>query len=132
MGLDKIAFPPVIGTTCLTYYDDGDECWHRCEVLGTTNSEMCNGYVAVVLRGKHDGKLIWASEFRKIKTERDIVIETVMKVVGDYHKLEDVLGNLYDLGVLKLPTPTPPPPWLQPQKVAKTAPNYDVAYQIQP
>lgn len=144
MDLDKIAFPPAFGTTCLTWYDDGSKCWHRCEVLGATKSEMDNGYLAVVLRGKHEGKLLWASEFRKIKTEREIVVESAMSLHNPHHQSpKDFAEALYDAGMLRLPprqkmAETAPVPTQQVCKVgdpfplAAIPPNYDVAYQIQP
>lgn len=106
MGPEYELPPP--GTKCLVFFDDSVECWHPCEVIGTTDVELKNNYLAVVLRGKHEGKLIWANAFKPLKTDREPAVETTMKIVGDYHKLEDIIGHLYDLGILKLqPQPMP-------------------------
>lgn len=89
---------PPAGTECLCWFDDGRECWHECIVIGSIDSEIKNRYVAVSLIGKHDRKLVWANEFRPLRTEREKFIDAAMSTAGDYHKLEDILGDLFDAG----------------------------------
>jgi len=86
------------GAKCLCWFDDGRECWHECIVIGSIDSEIKNGYFAVSLIGKHERKLVWANEFRPLRTEREKFIEAAMSAAGDYHKLEDILGDLFDAG----------------------------------
>lgn len=89
---------PPVGTKCLCWFDDGRECWHECIVIGSIDSEIKNGYLAVSLIGKHERKLVWANEFRPLRTEREKFIEAAMSAAGDYHKLEDILADLFDAG----------------------------------
>ena len=73
---------PPTGTKCLCWFDDGSECWHQCFVIGSIDSEIKNSYLAVSLIGKHERKLVWANEFRPLRTEREKFIDAASKVLS--------------------------------------------------
>lgn len=91
---------PPVGARCLCWFDDGRECWHECFVIGSIDSEIKNRYLAASLIGKHDRKLVWANEFRPLRTEREKFIDAVMSLSSkkDVDKPEDLAGALFDAG----------------------------------
>lgn len=97
---------PKAGTKCLCYFDDGRECWHECVVIGSIDSELANGYLAVSLIGKHDRKLVWVNDFKSIKTEKEKAIEAAIEAMQP-NSLTGTMaiwfGKLYDAGLLRLP-----------------------------
>lgn len=93
---------PPVGTKCLCWFDNGRECWHECFVIGSIDSEIKNGYLAVSLVGEHERKLVWANEFRPIKSHREKVIEAAISIArGGLTK--EMYSALYDAGMLVLP-----------------------------
>lgn len=91
---------PPIGAKCLCWFDDGRECWHECFVIGSMDSEIKNRYLAVSLIGKHERKLVWANEFRPLRTEREKFIDAVMSLSDrkDVKSPKDLAGVLYGAG----------------------------------
>jgi len=98
---------PDVGLRCLTWFDDGKECWHECLVL--RHSPFETDVAAVSLVGKHDRKLVWADDFkpidhakRKAELEKRTTILAAMKACK--HTCNgSVLNDLYDKGYLRLP-----------------------------
>lgn len=98
---------PPTGTKCLCWFDDGRECWHQCFVIGSIDSEIKNRYLAVSLIGKHERKLVWANEFRPLRTEREKFIEAALSNfngVSDKYPpasnewLTKLFGQMFDAG----------------------------------
>jgi hypothetical protein len=96
---------PKAGTKCMCYFDDGRECWHKCIFIGSIDSEMANGYLAVSLIGKHELKLVWANSFAPIKTDKEKAIQAADAVIRKTSSAVDdvALNALYDAGLLRLP-----------------------------
>jgi hypothetical protein len=101
---------PKAGTKCLCYFDDGRECWHECVIIGSIDGEMKNGYLAVSLIGKHERKLAWVNDFKPIKTDKEKAIESADAAIHEYSAGAEIrtelLGALYDAGLLRLPDTT--------------------------
>ncbi len=101
-----IALPPV-GVECLTWFDDGKECWQKCKVLALSPYEQ--DHMAVSLIGRYDRKLIWSQDFkpldhnRKAEAEKKRVVDAAMKIASG-GMTKEMYEALYDAGYLKLPT----------------------------
>ena len=98
---------PDVGTECLTWFDDGKECWQKCKVLALSPYEQ--DHMAVSLIGRHDRKLVWANNFkpldhatRKAELEKKRVIASACEVIPEIGG-KSLLEALYDAGYLRLP-----------------------------
>jgi hypothetical protein len=106
-----IALPPV-GVECLTWFDDGKECWQKCKVLALSPYEK--DHMAVSLVGRYDRKLVWSQDFkpldhnRKAEAEKDALINAATDILYKHAcatkgELIDGAKALYDAGYLVLP-----------------------------
>ena len=93
---DGTGLPPV-GVECECLFNDG---WVKVLVLSV------NGYEAWVRRprGSHIVSEGLGNEFRPIRTpeqrERQSVIEQAFSKLSEFHDADQVLGDLYDAGML--------------------------------
>jgi hypothetical protein len=101
---------PPVGAECLTWFDDGKECWQKCKVLALSPYEQ--DHMAVSLIGRYDRKLIWSQDFKPLDWNRKKyeAIEAASKCfqahcMHDYsgQPFLDGLAGLYDAGFLRMP-----------------------------
>lgn len=96
--------PPPVGTVCEVWYDNGRECWRKAEILASARGPE-NACAAMLMDGDEQYKLIWALNYRPIRTERERVIVGAIKACpypGSKSTRIDVEA-LYDAGYLRLP-----------------------------
>lgn len=98
---------PPVGTVCEVWYDNGRECWREAEILASDRGPE-NACAAMLLDGDEQYKLIWALDYRPIRTEQERVIDSVMQETTADEDVEWALvrgyfEKAYSLGYLRDP-----------------------------
>lgn len=86
---------PPVGEVVEVYFDDGSACWHEAYVIGYSIPKR--SVIAASLAEKND-KLIWSSQFRPLRTERDKAIDEMLSLVEPMATYKEFAGEIYDAG----------------------------------
>lgn len=86
---------PSAGTECEYTIGDNFGGYKQCCFVGFNSR---GSLVIELLDGELKSFHKHQIKFRPIRTDREKFIEAAMRAAGDYHKLEDALGNLFDAG----------------------------------
>lgn len=91
---------PPAGTVCEAMFDG---VWHKVEILkyaGEMNAAAC--LLSYSINGRN---LYWSSQFRPIKTEREIAIDAAWNAIDHLGytntAIKEIAGALFDIGLLR-------------------------------
>lgn len=100
---------PPVGAACEAWIDDGRVCWHKVSIIGVHYDHA--DLLAVAILDNSD-KLVWANQFRPIRTKAQIEADEREAALDDMHGIylrgaSDHCGGIaaiYDAGYRKQPT----------------------------
>lgn len=95
---------PPVGEDC--EYCDCENGWVLTHILSHHPNGDCAWHQSVRADGFVDGRSFstdGASSFRPLKSEKERVVEAVIRKMGWTNSVESVLEDLYDVGALKMP-----------------------------